>query len=287
MATAPSPQPAKTREELEQQILARVNGEMQKRAKDALKSQEMHARLGGHADETKKVLQECKDAVLAAAKDMVKRGGRDHPNDEQQVVAPLRASAERMVRLELDGATIASAAMRTASAITAGEGALDGDIPAQFKAQFDAIVSARPADVVKRHALYQSVARVFDKGASDDVEVEGEDEDDAVLKWQCPLTKEPVDNPVKNRQCGHTINAASLDMLLKKQHGGDATCPFRGCSAPVKKSLYEPDDDLRMKHEGALRRQSSAAKRAKRGGDATKRGAASKRGGAPDDDPVE
>jgi len=271
--------PAKSREGLEQEILARAETAMAKRAREALKAPDMYARLSGQADETKKVLAECKDAILAAAKVLLKRGSHGNASDDAQVRAPLRQSAEKMVGLELDNATVVSAAQRTGAGITAGEGSVQGDIAAQFKAQFDAIVSARPADVLKRHAAYQSVVRVFDKAAAagDDVEVEGEDEDEALLKWQCPFSKAPMENPVKHRQCGHVINQASLDMLLKK---GTVQCPFRGCVAPVKKQLYEPDDDLRMRFEAAARASQRAAKK----GDAKKKRRTSAGGG---DDPIE
>jgi len=60
----------------------------------------------------------------------------------------------------------------------------------------------------------------------------------------CPLTRKYLEQPMKNRNCGHHYSKEAIEELLKKNKKNVTSCPVAGCSAKVIINSIEEDPDM-------------------------------------------
>jgi len=62
----------------------------------------------------------------------------------------------------------------------------------------------------------------------------------------CPLTRQELEQPLKNTICGHTYSTEAILAYIQKNRSRK-TCPVAGCSASLDKSTLEQDVETEMK----------------------------------------
>ena len=242
---------------------ALVLKEETKRVVESLRSRSAVARAKKVGEEAKEALDDCVTRTLDAAKDALKKG---QSGNEEEVGNLLRKALDGMALNHLDNATFISALERTSDALAAKWGKEEVDIPAEVQKAFEDAVAARNPDALKKSAVHRKIEMGFAKATEeDDVAVEGENEDDAALKWRDPISLEEVNNPVKHKVCKHIVNRTSLSLLKAK----DMKCPYRGCPQKWGTGSYEDATEFAAQFERAKRRRekkgasSSTAKKAR------------------------
>jgi len=63
-------------------------------------------------------------------------------------------------------------------------------------------------------------------------------------RFICPLTRTYLEQPMKNRNCGHHYSKEAIEELLKKNKKNVTSCPVAGCSAKVIANSIEEDPDM-------------------------------------------
>jgi SUMO ligase MMS21 Smc5/6 complex component len=64
---------------------------------------------------------------------------------------------------------------------------------------------------------------------------------DDTVQTTCPITRQFLERPMKNKLCGHVYSHDAVQDYMKK---GGATCPVAGCSKRVSARSLEPDIEL-------------------------------------------
>lgn len=71
-----------------------------------------------------------------------------------------------------------------------------------------------------------------------------------------PLTKGPLENPVKNRICGHVYGKNTIEQAIKR---GNIRCPYLGCSNKENVALSHLVEDHKLKMQLAAIRAKAQA----------------------------
>jgi len=73
---------------------------------------------------------------------------------------------------------------------------------------------------------------------------------------ECPITGQPLEEPVKNRECGHTYSRMGIEHLIKSASktrraaaGNSVKCPVSGCSKLVNMDSLETNVALLVMQE--------------------------------------
>jgi len=129
------------------------------------------------------------------------------------------------------------------------------DLKAAVQKKYADLVAERLHSVHKRHES----AKKWQLEADDDVVVDdGGDEDKKFLAWRCPITMKEVDQPMRNAKCGHSYNRAAILDAIRRTPSNSMRCPVRGCKEIVKDSTLEPNEDLELGFERALKHKNNA-----------------------------
>jgi Zinc-finger of the MIZ type in Nse subunit len=80
----------------------------------------------------------------------------------------------------------------------------------------------------------------------------------------CPITRLPMQNPLKNKTCGHAYSRDGIEQLFRTSRSSQIDCPIAGCGSAVTNAHLERDADLERRLERAARQQQRKKKHRKR-----------------------
>ncbi|KAM9308459.1 E3 SUMO-protein ligase NSE2 [Gastrophryne carolinensis] len=117
------------------------------------------------------------------------------------------------------------------------------DLGALVQERYAAVQSKNTEEELRRNTKYvqfREQLRDLRKQmgvASDSAEVNFEDEDEeiavtqSIANFTCPITQMEMENPVKNKKCGHTYEKDAIEKMIQNRQnkGKSARCPKIGC----------------------------------------------------------
>lgn len=133
----------------------------------------------------------------------------------------------------------------------------DVDIDAILMPKFEALEkqAAAPAELKKTDAWKEFNGKVMEildpegLGGRDGGDAAAADSDDEMLVTQeetninCPITRKPFANPMKNKKCNHTYDQEGVEMIFAQRGSHGFKCPFPSCTnrAVIERSDLEVD----------------------------------------------
>ncbi|XP_058833661.1 E3 SUMO-protein ligase NSE2-like [Topomyia yanbarensis] len=168
---------------------------------------------------------------------------------EQQNIKPYAALAEKLVGVEAKFNIHNKALRECMNEITLEE----------FDRRYQSNISASKSNVkaLKRYKDFIAQAKML--LSDNDDNAQDVDEDLQVEDTICdidPITKRPLEIPVRNKKCNHVYEKASIEMLIK--NNPRTRCPVMGCAANQYVTLTDLEEDKMLQHKLMLQRRRSS-----------------------------
>lgn len=105
---------------------------------------------------------------------------------------------------------------------------------------------------LKKHKYYKKFrTKVWQVNHPGEALPEEQDDDLLVMpsqaqEYMCPLTMEPLTDPLTNSICGHSYNKNAIIQYIRsnRRRGGSVACPVAGCTSVVQESKLEFNVEL-------------------------------------------
>ncbi|EDS32716.1 quijote [Culex quinquefasciatus] len=165
---------------------------------------------------------------------------------EQQEIAIYSKLAEKLVAIEVKYNTHKKALQESTNEVTLEE----------FDRRYQSNTTTGKTNVkqLKRYKDFIGQAKMFLKAdqeggpsGDDDLQVE-----DTICDID-PITKRPLEIPVRNKKCNHVYEKRSIEELIR--NNPRTRCPVMGCAANEYVSLGDLQEDKMLQHKLRLQRQ--------------------------------
>ncbi|XP_055610825.1 E3 SUMO-protein ligase NSE2-like [Uranotaenia lowii] len=170
-------------------------------------------------------------------------------NEEQQDIKPYAQLAEKLVAIEVKYNAHKKGLQESTGEVT----------PEEFERRYhaNAVTGKSSVKNLKRYKEFVAQAKLVlnpsDNTSSNEQVI---DEDLQVEETICdidPITKRPLQVPVRNKSCKHIYEKSAIETLIK--NNPRTRCPVMGCAAKQYVNLGDLVEDKMLQHRLRLQRQ--------------------------------
>ncbi|XP_055538261.1 E3 SUMO-protein ligase NSE2-like [Wyeomyia smithii] len=170
---------------------------------------------------------------------------------DQKNIKPYAELAEQLVGLTVKYNMHSKALQESSGEVTLEE----------FDRRYQSNITASKSNIknLKRYKDFISQAKLLltgdDSGPSPNQQYDEDLEVEAAISEIDPITKRPLEIPVRNQKCNHVYEKSSIESLIK--NNARTRCPVMGCAASQYVTLADLVEDKMLQHKLMLQRRQS------------------------------